>query len=105
MGFVGLKEWRVRNAARARLSAQVKAALFPLLGLGADDVLALNEIACAEPGCPDVETVVLVMRLSEPTRAFRIRRPLDAIGPADLQALVAQEREERASGTARYRLR
>jgi hypothetical protein len=92
MAFVSLKAWRARSAERASIAAQLKQDLIAALGLGEADALAVNEIACADPGCPDLETVVLVMRAGLPTRALRIRRTMDAVDENDIAALVAEER-------------
>lgn len=100
MAFVSLKAWRTRSAERSALAARVKADLAAALSLGEHDVLHLNEIACPDPGCPDLETVALVMRAGEPTRAFRIRRTLDAVTPEDLAGLADEERETRAAQRA-----
>jgi hypothetical protein len=95
MAFVSLKAWRTRSAERAALSARLKAEIAAALALGPGDALSVNEIACADPGCPDMETIVLVMRAGEPTRALRIRRTLDAVEPADLATLAEEERAGR----------
>lgn len=92
MAFVSLKAWRARSAERAEIAAQLKQDLIAALGLGEGDALAVNEIACADPGCPDLETVVLVMRAGAPTRALRIRRTMDAVDGDDIAALVAEDR-------------
>ena len=39
-----------------------------------------------------METIVLVMRAGAPTRALRIRRPMDAVDANDIAALVAEDR-------------
>ena len=96
MAFVSLKAWRARSAERSALSARLKHELIAALGLLQSDALAINEIACADPGCPDMETIVLVMRAGEPTRALRIRRPMETIGSDEIAALVADDRAERA---------
>jgi len=98
MGFFTRAELRVRDAARSARIAAIKADLCEGLGLTDADAVSVNEIACAEAGCPDIETVVLVMRAGEPTRAFRIRRPLDGVEPADLAALRAEEADARSGG-------
>lgn len=97
MAFVSLKAWRARSAERAAIAARLKQDLRAALGLGEADTLAVNEIACADPGCPDMETIVLVMRAGEPTRALRIRTPMDAVTPEQIAALVADEKAERRS--------
>lgn len=98
MAFVSLKAWRARSAERSALSARLKDDLIAALGLGASDALAVNEVACADPGCPDMETIVLVMRAGEPTRALRIRQPMEGIGAEEIAALVEEDRAGR--GTA-----
>lgn len=98
MGFVSLKSWRTRSAGQAEARAALKIRLVAALGLGPEDALTINEIACADPGCPDMETIVLVMRLGEPTRALRIRRAMAAIEPNDVVRVVAEERRLRKEG-------
>ncbi|WP_375466044.1 hypothetical protein [uncultured Methylobacterium sp.] len=98
MAFVSLRAWRTRSAERAVLARDLKAAFAAALGLSADDALTVNEIACADPGCADVETVVLVMRAGEPTRAIRLPAPMDAIGDGHHRALVEEERALRRAG-------
>lgn len=92
MAFVSLRAWRARSAERAAIAVRLKQELIAALGLGTSDALALNEVACPDPGCPDVETVVLVMRAGAPTRALRIRRPMDAVDATDIAALVEDDR-------------
>ncbi|ACL56097.1 hypothetical protein [Methylobacterium nodulans] len=91
MGFVSLKAWRARAAANAARIAELKEQLIPGLGLGPEDSLTVSEIACADPGCPDVETVVLVMRAGERSRAIRIPRALHEVDDADINAACAEE--------------
>ena len=99
MAFVSLKAWRARSVERAALASRLKAALSAALVLGEGDALAVNEIACADPGCPDMETIVLVMRAGAPTRALRVRRPMEAVGPEDIAALAEEERTGRPPGS------
>ena len=97
MAFVSLKAWRARSAQQAALAGQLKNDLIAALGLVAADSLAVNEIACADPGCPDMETIVLVMRAGEPTRALRIRRPMEEVGTEEIAALVEDDRAGRGA--------
>jgi len=97
MAFVSLKAWRTRSAERAEIAARLKRDLIAALGLTEADALAVNEIACTDPGCPDLETIVLVMRVGAPTRALRIRRPMDAVDIQDIAELVEQDRREEGS--------
>lgn len=53
-----------------------------------DTAFAVNEIACNDPGCPGIETVILVMEPGRKTRALKIAKPLDEVMEQDiLQAL------------------
>ncbi len=97
MAFVSLKAWRARSAERSALATRLKGLIGPYLGLGDDDAISVNEIACADPGCPDMETIVLVMRAGQPTRALRIRKPMEAVEEADIAALAEEERNPGAA--------
>ncbi|GJE16288.1 hypothetical protein [Methylobacterium marchantiae] len=101
MAFFSLKDSRTRSAARSAVAAKLKEELRAALSLGEDDILAVNEIACAEPGCADRETIVLVMRAGEPTRALRIAHGMEAVGPDDIARLGAEERAFRREAVAR----
>jgi hypothetical protein len=50
---------------------RVKGWIRAALALGDDDAVTLSEIACTDPACPGIETVILVMRPGEATRAFK----------------------------------
>lgn len=100
MAIVSLKAWRARSAERSALAVRLKGEIAPSLGLGPDDALSVNEIACADPGCPDMETIVLVMRAGQPTRALRIRKPMEAVDAADIAALAEEERNPAPPGAA-----
>nr|WP_247654176.1 hypothetical protein [Microvirga sp. HBU67558] len=53
-----------------------------------DTAFAVNEIACNDPGCPGIETVILVMEPGRKTRALKVQKPLDEVMEQDiLQAL------------------
>lgn len=99
MAFVSLKAWRARSAERSALAAALKRDVSAALALGPADALTVNEIACPDPGCPDLETIVLVMRAGEPTRALRIRRTMERVTADDLARLAEEERALR-SGAA-----
>ena len=54
------------------------------LALDCDDVVKISEIACSDPGCNDIETVVLIMRDDRKTRLFRVSKPLADLTEQDL---------------------
>lgn len=77
-----------REAAGADAAAQVKRQVRELLGLPENAVIAVNEILCADPACPGTETVILVMKPGEKTRAFKVQMGLAELTPEALvQAL------------------
>jgi hypothetical protein len=51
-----------------------------------DTTFAINEIACTDPGCPGIETVILVMEPGRKTRAHKVAKPLDAVTEPDVRA-------------------
>jgi len=52
-----------------------------------DSVISVNELRCAEPSCPDVETVIGIFSAGQPTRRLRLLKPLAAVTADDLVAL------------------
>jgi hypothetical protein len=53
--------------------ARLKAWIADLMSLGDNDHIAIAELACHEPGCPDLETVVTVTLADR--RRFVLRFP------------------------------
>jgi hypothetical protein len=49
-----------------------------VLKLREDDVVTVSEVACADQGCPLVETVIVVFS-SDITRSWRFTRPRAAV--------------------------
>ena len=58
------------------------------LDLSPDTAFAVNEIACNDPACPGLETVILVMEPGRKTRALKVAKALDAVTEADVRAAV-----------------
>ena len=48
-------------------------------------VFAVNEIACNDPGCPGIETVILMMEPGRKTRACKVQKPIDAVTEQDIR--------------------
>ena len=53
-----------------------------------DTAFAVNEIACNDPGCPGLETVILVMEPGRKTRALKVPKPLDDVAEQDILAVL-----------------
>jgi hypothetical protein len=67
---------RVKELARSALQASQ------------DTAFAVNEIACNDPGCPGLETVILVMEPGRKTRALKVPKPLDEVTEQDILAAL-----------------
>jgi hypothetical protein len=82
--FPSLKTLRARARERASARQSLTEQVRRVLALAQEDAVSVNEIACADPGCPDTETVILLMRAGQPTRALKIGKPIEAVTDADI---------------------
>lgn len=71
----------------ARLKAETRA----LLGLSDDVVISVTELACREPGCPDIETVVAVLKAGLKPRIIRMHKPIPEVTLGELAAEFAKK--------------
>jgi hypothetical protein len=71
--------------------ARVRAWARELWRLGGEDSVVVTELACSEPGCPPLETVVLIAAVDRPTVQHKLHLPAADVRLEDLQALVDQE--------------
>lgn len=86
-GLFGKAESRkgVEAKAEAKLAAErLKAQVRNLLGLPETTAVAVNEILCADPACPGNETVILVMKPGEKTRAYKLQMAMIEVTPEAL---------------------
>lgn len=67
---------RVKELARSALQATPETAF------------AVNEIACNDPGCPGIETVILVMEPGKKTRALKVQKTLGEVTEQDIRAAL-----------------
>ena len=84
MGWFGRGRARPDDGTRSRVEAWIREAG----EFGPDVVLKLNEIVCADPACPGIETVVLVMRPGTRTQALKIGKPMAEITAEDVAAAL-----------------
>ncbi|MCF4125846.1 hypothetical protein [Methylobacterium sp. SyP6R] len=84
--FQSLKALRLRAREQASARHALAERARRILALAEEDALSVNEIACADPGCPDTETVILLMCVGQPTRALKIGKPIEAVTDADIGA-------------------
>jgi len=66
----------------------IKAAAATLLGAGEDDAVAVNELRCSEPGCPPIETVIVLLRAGCKPRQVKVHKPVAEVTVEDLQAAI-----------------
>ena len=64
----------------------LKAVVRQELQLDLDTSVVVQQLACAEPGCPPVETVIAV--LGTPRRTWKIARPAADVSSADLATVL-----------------
>lgn len=68
---------------------RVKAWVTAALDAHRDTALAVNEIACADPSCPGIETVILIMEPGRKTRACKVQKPIEEVTEEDVRAALA----------------
>ncbi|MFE2425890.1 hypothetical protein ACFXJ5_03865 [Streptomyces sp. NPDC059373] len=59
-----------------------------LLALDEDTAVVVRQLACTEPGCPPLETVVAVLPMDAPARRWTLHRPTEQITEDDLRAVL-----------------
>jgi hypothetical protein len=79
-GF-GRKEERDPAAVEA-IKRNVRAALT----LDDDVAISINEIACADPACPVLETIILIMEPGKKTRAVKVHGALAGLSADEIRA-------------------
>jgi hypothetical protein len=50
--------------------------------------ILVSELACSEPGCPPIETVIAILRGPQAHEKYKIHRPSAEITRADIVALA-----------------
>ncbi|KQP88377.1 hypothetical protein ASF57_09380 [Methylobacterium sp. Leaf117] len=90
LGF-GARRPPADQAARAAIVAWVRRCG----ALPDSAVVKASEIVCADPACPGLETVILIMVSGRPTRAIKVVRAMPEITEADIVEAFAREEGER----------
>jgi len=68
---------------------RLKAWVAALMDLSDKDTIMLAELACHAPGCPDLETVITVIR-TDRRFVLRFPGPMAGVTEADVQSLSVQ---------------
>lgn len=85
-----MKNLFARRTAPGR-AAMVKRWVIERLDLGEADLVTVAELACQEPGCPPVETVVTVHAADGQRHAWHIHKPLAEIDQADIVTALTEK--------------
>jgi hypothetical protein len=72
-------------------STAIKAEVRRILGLDDDTVVMVNEIACCASECPDIETVIAVLRPGGASQPIRIASSIAAIKISTLEQIIVQQ--------------
>ena len=59
------------------------------LGASPETAFAVNEIACTDPACPGVETVILIMEPGVRTRAVKVGKALHDVTEPDIRQALS----------------
>ena len=80
----GFRLGKQRSDAEASTRTALKDRIAARLVLGDNDVLTLSEIVCHDPGCPGVETVILLLRGGHKPRAYKLAMAMADVGEAEI---------------------
>ena len=80
-----MKNIFARRTAPGR-AGEVKGWVTEQLGLTEGDLISVAELACHEPGCPPVETVVSVHASDGRRRQWQVHKPLAEVEKTDIEA-------------------
>jgi hypothetical protein len=67
---------------------ELKETVRTLLDLDDDTAVMIRQLACTEPGCPPLETVVAVLPMNGPTRRWTLHQPTDDVTAGHLRAAL-----------------
>ncbi len=79
-----------RPRPNAEAVARLKGWVAALMSLAEADHVAVAELACHEPGCPDLETVVTVTLTDRRRFVLRFPSPVAGVTEAQVQSLGLQ---------------
>ncbi|KRR21041.1 hypothetical protein CQ13_31260 [Bradyrhizobium retamae] len=77
---------RVQRTRYPQAVQELKLQTQKLLGLSNDVTVSVSELTCREPGCPDVETVVAILRDGEKPMIARIHKSIPDVTLDELKA-------------------
>ncbi len=73
---------------RAEKTRAIKAWVREELALDDDATVLVTELACTEPGCPPVETIIALMAVGQERRQAKVHKPIAALERQDIRLLA-----------------
>lgn len=73
-----------RGLALPEKTSQIKVWVREARGLDGDVVVSITELVCRKDGCPDIETVIGIMRPGEKIETIRIHKSIADVTSRDL---------------------
>lgn len=67
---------------------RVKTWITEISDLNEQATISLNQLTCHEPGCPPIETAIVI--LEQPPKQYKIHKSIAEIEQADIEQLVKQ---------------
>lgn len=77
-----------RNRFQAK-SAEIKAWVRDALDLPEDTPISIAELACRDEGCPDIETVIGILKPDQPIVTFKLHHPISEITQITVNELLS----------------
>ncbi|VEP12828.1 conserved hypothetical protein [Hyella patelloides LEGE 07179] len=65
---------------------QVKTWIAEILNLDEQVTISLNQLTCHEPGCPPIETAIVIMK--QPPKQYKIHKSIAEIERTDIERLI-----------------
>lgn len=65
---------------------QVKTWIVEILNLDEQVTISLNQLTCHEPGCPPIETAIVIME--QPPKQYKIHKSIADIERSDIKRLI-----------------
>ena len=67
---------------------QVKTWITEILNLDEQVTISLNQLTCHEPGCPPLETAIVI--LEQPPKQYKVHKSIAEIERLDIEQLIKQ---------------
>jgi hypothetical protein len=78
---------------RAAAIRRLKLLARELFGASEDDAVVVTELACTEPGCPPIETVIALLRAGSEPRQVKVHKPAVDVTIVDVELALGAEHQ------------